>query len=164
VIDGFVCPAIPLNNLDCAARIQVFSDAHFQPAPRHSKDSGASNQSFHDSCCGALGFETRYERSSQRSTTSLDLSGIGTSPARGTPRKWQENCLEIEGREVLLWDEAIEETCFAVSLRFATAPRQEVQAPALVPRPPRLEEPEPEHARRISISIFSKNTTKPEME
>jgi hypothetical protein len=29
VIDGFVCPAIPLNNLDCAARIQVFSDAHF---------------------------------------------------------------------------------------------------------------------------------------
>ena len=44
------------------------------------------------------------------------IAALCAAPARGTPRKWPENCLKIEGREVLLWDTAIEEPCFAVSL------------------------------------------------
>jgi hypothetical protein len=46
------------------------------------------------------------------------IAALCAAPARGTPRKWPENCLKIEGGEVLLWDVAIEEPCFAVSLRF----------------------------------------------
>ena len=48
---------------------------------------------------------------------------------RETPRKWPENCLKIEGREVLLWDTAIEEPCFAVSLRFWHAWRERMARP-----------------------------------
>jgi hypothetical protein len=32
----------------------------------------------------------------------LDYPQNGAAPARGTPRKWPENCLKIEGHEVLL--------------------------------------------------------------
>ena len=46
------------------------------------------------------------------------IAALCVAPAKGTPRKWPENCLKVEGREVLLWDAAIEEPCFAVSLRF----------------------------------------------
>jgi hypothetical protein len=46
------------------------------------------------------------------------IAALCSAPARGTPRKWPENCLKIEGREVLLWDVAIEEPCFTVCLRF----------------------------------------------
>ena len=45
------------------------------------------------------------------------IAALCAAPARGTPRKWPENCLKIEEREVLLWDTAIEEPCFAISLR-----------------------------------------------
>jgi hypothetical protein len=52
------------------------------------------------------------------------IAALCAAPARGTPRKWPENCLKIEGREVLLWDVAIEEQCFAISLRFWHAWRE----------------------------------------
>jgi hypothetical protein len=51
-------------------------------------------------------------------TLRRDSGLIAALCAAPTPRKWPENCLKIVGREVLLWDTAIEEPCFAVSLRF----------------------------------------------
>jgi hypothetical protein len=54
---------------------------------------------------------------STRRDTAL-IAALCVAPAKGTPRKWPENSLIIEGREVLLWDMAIEEPCFVVSLRF----------------------------------------------
>jgi hypothetical protein len=57
------------------------------------------------------------------------IAALCAAPGRGTPRKWPENCLKIEGREVLLWDTAIEEPCFAVSLRFWQAWRERLARP-----------------------------------
>ena len=57
------------------------------------------------------------------------IAALCAAPARGTPRKWPENCLKIEGREVLLWDAAIEEPCFALSLRFWHAWRERLARP-----------------------------------
>jgi hypothetical protein len=57
------------------------------------------------------------------------IAALCSAPARGTPRKWPQNCLKIEGREVLLWDVAIEEPCFAVSLRFWHAWRERLTRP-----------------------------------
>jgi hypothetical protein len=57
------------------------------------------------------------------------IAALCAAPARETPRKWPENCLKIEGREVLLWDLAIEEPCFAVSLRFWHAWRERLARP-----------------------------------
>jgi hypothetical protein len=65
-------------------------------------------------------------------TTRRDLGLIAAlcaAPGRGTPRKWPENSLKIEGREVLLWDAAIEEPCFAVSLRFWHTWRERLARP-----------------------------------
>jgi hypothetical protein len=57
------------------------------------------------------------------------IAALCAAPARETPRKWPENCLKIEGREVLLWDTAVEEPCFAVSLRFWHAWRERLARP-----------------------------------
>ena len=57
------------------------------------------------------------------------IAALCAAPARGTPRKRPENSLKIEGREVLLWDEAIEEPCFAASLRFWQAWRERLARP-----------------------------------
>jgi hypothetical protein len=57
------------------------------------------------------------------------IAALCAAPGRGTPRKWPENCLKIEEREVLLWDTAIEEPCFAVSLRFWHAWRERLARP-----------------------------------
>ena len=57
------------------------------------------------------------------------IAALCAAPARETPRKWPENCLKIEDREVLLWDTAIEEPCFAVSLRFWHAWRERLARP-----------------------------------
>jgi hypothetical protein len=57
------------------------------------------------------------------------IAALCAAPGRGTPRKWPENCLKIEGREVLLWDTAIEEPCFAVSLRFWHGWRERLARP-----------------------------------
>jgi hypothetical protein len=57
------------------------------------------------------------------------IAALCAAPARGTPRKWPEDSLKIEGREVLLWDAAIEEPCFAVSLRFWHAWRERLTRP-----------------------------------
>ena len=57
------------------------------------------------------------------------IAALCAAPSKGTPRKWPENCLKIEGREVLLWDAAIEEPCFAVSLRFWHAWRERLARP-----------------------------------
>ena len=57
------------------------------------------------------------------------ITAICAAPAKGNPRKWPENCLKVEGREVLLWDAAIEEPCFALPLRFWHAWRQRLTRP-----------------------------------
>jgi hypothetical protein len=57
------------------------------------------------------------------------IAALCAAPARGTPRKWPENCLKIEGREVLLWEVAIEEPCFALPLRFWHAWRERLARP-----------------------------------
>jgi hypothetical protein len=57
------------------------------------------------------------------------IAALCAAPSKGTPRKWPENCLKIEGREVLLWNAAIEEPCFAVSLRFWHAWRERLARP-----------------------------------
>jgi hypothetical protein len=57
------------------------------------------------------------------------IAALCAAPAKGTPRKWPESCLKIEGREVLLWDTAIEEPCFAVSLHFWHAWRERLARP-----------------------------------
>jgi hypothetical protein len=57
------------------------------------------------------------------------IAALCAAPARGSPRKWPENCLKIEGREVLLWDATIEEPCFALSLRFWHAWRERLARP-----------------------------------
>ena len=57
------------------------------------------------------------------------IAALCAAPARGTPRKWPENSLTIEGREVLLWDVAIEEPCFALPLRFWHAWRERLARP-----------------------------------
>jgi hypothetical protein len=65
---------------------------------------------------------------STRRDTAL-IAALCAAPARGTPRKWPENRLKVEGREVLLWDTAIEEPCFAISLRFWHAWRERLARP-----------------------------------
>jgi hypothetical protein len=57
------------------------------------------------------------------------IAALCAAPAKGTPRKWPENCLKIDGREVLLWDTAIEEPCFALPLRFWHAWRERLARP-----------------------------------
>jgi hypothetical protein len=57
------------------------------------------------------------------------IAAICSAPARGTPRKWPQNCLKITETEVLLWDAPIEEPCFAISLRFWHAWRERLARP-----------------------------------
>jgi hypothetical protein len=57
------------------------------------------------------------------------IAALCMAPAKGTPRKWPENCLKVEGRKVLLWDRAIEEPCFALSLHFWHAWRERLDRP-----------------------------------
>jgi hypothetical protein len=57
------------------------------------------------------------------------IAALCSAPARGTPRKWPESCLKITESEVLLWDVAIEEPCFAISLRFWHAWRERLARP-----------------------------------
>jgi hypothetical protein len=57
------------------------------------------------------------------------IAALCAAPARETPRKWPENCLKIEGREVLLWDTAVKEPCFALPLRFWHAWRERLARP-----------------------------------
>ena len=57
------------------------------------------------------------------------IAAICAAPARGTPRKWPENCLKITETEVLLWDAPIQEPCFAISLRFWHAWRERLARP-----------------------------------
>ena len=51
------------------------------------------------------------------------IAAICAAPARGTPRKWPENCLKITETEVLLWDAPIQEPMlrylFALLARLA---------------------------------------------
>ena len=57
------------------------------------------------------------------------LAAICAAPARGTPRRWPENCLKITETEVLLWDAPIKEPCFAISLRFWYAWKERLARP-----------------------------------
>ncbi len=57
------------------------------------------------------------------------IAALCAAPARGTPRKWPKNCLTITDTEVLLWEAAIEEPCFAISLRFWHAWRERLTRP-----------------------------------
>jgi hypothetical protein len=57
------------------------------------------------------------------------IVAICAAPAKGTPRKWPEDCLKITENEVLLWDASIEEPCFALPLRFWHAWRERLARP-----------------------------------
>jgi hypothetical protein len=57
------------------------------------------------------------------------ITAICTAPAKGTPRKWPENCLIVTQNRVLLWNVAIEEPCFAISLRFWHAWKERLARP-----------------------------------
>jgi len=57
------------------------------------------------------------------------IAAICAAPAKGTPRKWPQNCLKITETEVLLWDATIQEPCFAISLRFWHAWRERLARP-----------------------------------
>ena len=57
------------------------------------------------------------------------IAAICAAPARGTPRKWPENCLKIAENEVLLWDAPIQVPCFAHALRFWHAWRERLARP-----------------------------------
>ena len=57
------------------------------------------------------------------------IAAICAAPARGTPRKWPQNCLKISETEVLLWDTPIQEPCFALALRFWHAWRERLARP-----------------------------------
>ena len=57
------------------------------------------------------------------------IAALCAAPAKGTPRKWPENCLKITENEVLLWDARVEEPCFAISLRFWHSWRERLARP-----------------------------------
>jgi len=57
------------------------------------------------------------------------IAALCSAPARGTPRKWPQNCLKITETEVLLWDAPIQEPCFALPLRFWHAWRERLARP-----------------------------------
>src|SRR3984893_13901124 len=57
------------------------------------------------------------------------IAAICAAPARGTPRKWPQNCLTIAETEVVLWDVAIQEPCFALALRFWHVWRERLARP-----------------------------------
>ena len=57
------------------------------------------------------------------------IATLCSAPARGTPRKWPQNCLKITETEVFLWDARIEEACFARALRFWHAWRERLAWP-----------------------------------
>ena len=57
------------------------------------------------------------------------IAAVCSAPARGTPRKWPQNCLKITQTEVLLWDAPIQEPCFALALRFWHAWRERLARP-----------------------------------
>jgi hypothetical protein len=78
-----------------------------------------------------LAKETRSAKNpsiATRRDTAL-IAALCAAPTKGTPRKWPENCLKIEARDVFLWNVAIEEPCFAVSLRFWHAWRERLGRP-----------------------------------
>src|SRR5258707_14594124 len=64
----------------------------------------------------------------RRRDTAL-IAAICAAPAKGTPRRWPQNCLKITENEVLLWDASIEEPCFAISLRFWHSWRERLARP-----------------------------------
>jgi hypothetical protein len=100
---------------------------------------GGSNQSLSDSDSAALqnwvvqrlAKQIRFVKNPSI-TTRRDsglIAAICSEPTRGTPRKWPKNCLKITETEVLLWDVAIQEPCFALPLRFWHAWRERLARP-----------------------------------
>ena len=82
------------------------------------------------------------------------IVAICAAPARGTPRKWPESCLKITQSEVLLWDVAIKEPCFAARLallarleRAAGPARPTAALPQIAPMEP-IKTPIPRTQRR----------------
>src|SRR5208283_2162120 len=57
------------------------------------------------------------------------IAAISAAPAKGTPRKWPKSCLKITEGDVLLWEVAIKEPCFAISLQFWHAWRERLARP-----------------------------------
>jgi hypothetical protein len=57
------------------------------------------------------------------------IAAICAAPARGTPRKWPVNCLTTTETQVLLWEVAVQEPCFALALRFWHVWRERLARP-----------------------------------
>ena len=78
------------------------------------------------------------------------IAALCAVPARGTPRKWPENCLKIDGREVLLWDASSAPKSQAV--HRAVAPSD--------PSPPALNRRRTSQAENNSMALSPPKATK----
>ena len=112
------------------ARISPFLDFLGGGGPKNSV-SGEDSAAVQNWVIQTLAKQIRSEKNPSISTRrdSGLIAALCAAPSRGTPRKWPENCLKIEGREVLLWDAAIEEPCFALPLRFWHTWRERLARP-----------------------------------
>jgi hypothetical protein len=111
-----------------SARISPFLDFLGGPKQSLSDQDSAAMQNW---VIQRLAKQMRSEKNpsiATRRDTAL-IAALCVAPAKGTSRKWPENCLKVEGREVLLWDASIEEPCFALSLRFWHAWRERLDRP-----------------------------------
>ena len=111
-------------------RISPFLDFLGSGEPKNSL-SGEDSAALQNWVIQRLAKQMRSEKNPSIATRrdSALIAAICAAPAEGTPRKWPENCLKIDGRVVLLWNTAIEEPCFALPLRFWHAWRERLARP-----------------------------------
>ena len=105
--------------------------AQAKPISQVVKDFEQSLESLRPTIAKQLRFVKNPSIATRRDTALI--AAICAAPARGTPRKWPQNCLKITETEVLLWDAPIEEPCFAISLRFWHAWRERSNIQPITP-------------------------------
>ena len=112
------------------ARISPFLDFLGGGGPKNSV-SGEDSATLQNWVIQRLAKQMRFVKNPSIATRrdSGLIAALCAAPAKGTPRKWPESCLKIEGREVLLWEAEIEEPCFALPLRFWHAWRERLARP-----------------------------------
>jgi hypothetical protein len=113
-----------------SARISPFMDFLGGGGPKQSvsaSDSAALQNWVIQGIAKQMRFVKNPSIASRRDTALI--AAICAAPARGSPRKWPQNCLKISATEVLLWDAPIQEPCFALALRFWHAWRERLARP-----------------------------------
>ena len=88
------------------ARISPFLDFLGGGGPKNSV-SGEDSATLQNWVIQRLAKQMRFVKNPSIATRrdSGLIAALCAAPAKGTPRKWPESCLKIEGREVLLWEE-----------------------------------------------------------